>query len=170
MFRRASLLALLAGTTALSIIVLDFGLGNAQAPAAPQGAAPQTYRPGLGDLMTMTVQPRHIKLGLAGQEKNWIYAAYELHELEESFERVARVWPTYRSTNIAELMVATTKAPMDAVSEAIKSADATKFNAAYARLTATCNACHQSTERAFIVIQTGKTSTFPDQDFRLVKP
>ena len=36
---------------------------------APQ---PPTYRPGLGDLMTMTVQPRHIKLGLAGREKNWI--------------------------------------------------------------------------------------------------
>ena len=52
---------------------------NAPAPA------PQAYRPGLGDLMTMTVQPRHIKLGLAGQEKNWPYAKYELHELEESF-------------------------------------------------------------------------------------
>jgi hypothetical protein len=46
-------------------------------------SAPNTtpYRPGLGDLMTMTVQPRHIKLGLA-RDHNWIYAAYELHELK----------------------------------------------------------------------------------------
>ena len=34
--------------------------------------------------MTMTVQPRHTKLGLAGSAGNWPYAAYELHELEES--------------------------------------------------------------------------------------
>jgi hypothetical protein len=155
-------------TAAITLSVL--GLGNAQTPAAPQAAAPQVYRPGLGDLMTMTVQPRHTKLGLAGQEKNWTYAAYELHELEEAFERAARVWPIYRKTNIAELVVATTKEPMEAVAQAIKSADAAKFTEAYGRLTATCNSCHQSTERAFVVIQAPKTSPFPDQDFRPTKP
>src|SRR4029450_578987 len=98
MFGKTSLLALLAGTITLSIL----GPGHTQTPTAPQAPASQPYRPGLGDLMTMTVQPRHINLGLAGQEKNWVYAAYELHELEESFERAARVWPMYRKTNIAE--------------------------------------------------------------------
>jgi hypothetical protein len=172
MFRKTSLLALVAGTVTLSIfgLGLGLGLGHAQAPAAPQGPAPQAYRPGLGDLMTTTVQPRHTKLGLAGQEKNWVYAAYELHELEESFERAARVWPMYRKTNIAEMMPATTKEPMEAVAQAIKNADATRFAEAYGRLTATCNACHQSTERAFVVIQVPKTSPFPDQDFRPIKP
>ncbi len=29
------------------------------------------YQPGLGELMTAFVQPRHIKLGLAGNEHNW---------------------------------------------------------------------------------------------------
>ena len=43
--------------------------------AAAQSAPPsEPYRPGLGDLMTMTVQPRHIKLLLAGHEQNWPYA------------------------------------------------------------------------------------------------
>src|SRR4051794_41426393 len=129
-------------------ILLSIGLtlscvtgATAQAPAIDQGQppSPPLYRPGLGDLMTMTVQPRHTKLGLAGQEKNWAYAAYELHELEESFERAARVWPMYRKTNIAEMMPATTKEPMEAVSQAIKSADAARFAEAYGRLTATCN-------------------------------
>ena len=56
---------------ALSVTIAGTLLAMAQnAPAT----APQAYRPGLGDLMTMTVQPRHIKLGLAGQEKNWPYA------------------------------------------------------------------------------------------------
>jgi len=163
---KATSFALLTSVLALSFLALAY----AQTPAAPQGPAPQAYRPGLGDLMTMTVQPRHIKLGLAGREKNWSFAAYELHELEESFERIVRVWPMYRKTNIAELMVATTKEPMDAVSQAIKSADAARFDEAYARLTATCNACHQSTERAFVVIQVPQASPFPDQDFRPVKP
>jgi hypothetical protein len=90
--------------------------------------------------------------------------------LEESFERAARVWPTYRKSNIAELIEATTKEPMQAVSQAIKAADVTKFAEAYGRLTATCNACHQSTERPFVVIQSPKASSFPDQDFRPVKP
>ena len=164
MFRKALPLVLLAGALTAAI----FGLGNAQTPATPP--APQAYRPGLGDLMTMTVQPRHTKLGLAGQEKNWVYAAYELHELEEAFERAARVWPVYRKANITELMAATMKEPMDAVEAAIKSADSAKFSEAYGRLTATCNACHQSTERAFIVIQAPKASPFPDQDFRPARP
>lgn len=134
----------------------------AQTPTDP----PPAYRPGLGDLMTMTVQPRHTKLGLAGQEKNWAYAAYELHELEESFERAARAWPKHRQSNIAELMLATTKEPMEAVAAAIKAGDAALFATAYGRLTDTCNACHQSTGHAVIVIQAPRTSPFPDQDFR----
>ncbi|MDP1749162.1 MAG: hypothetical protein Q8L22_06875 [Reyranella sp.] len=55
---KAPSLAILAGVIALAML----GSGNAQAPAGPQGAS-QTYRPGIGDLMTMTVQPRHTKLG-----------------------------------------------------------------------------------------------------------
>jgi hypothetical protein len=165
MLRKATSLGLLAGA-AMTLATL----ANAQTPAAPQSTSPPAYRPGLGDLMTMTVQPRHTKLGLAGQEKNWTYAAYELHELEESFERAARIWPLYRKTNIAEMLAATIKEPMETLSEAIKSTDLAKFNAAYARLTATCNACHQATERAFVVIQVPKGSPFPDQDFRPLKP
>ena len=44
-----------------SILVLVLAL-----PAAAAAQTPSPYRPGLGDLMTMTVQPRHLKLGLAG--------------------------------------------------------------------------------------------------------
>ena len=131
--------------------------------------SPPTYRPGLGDLMTMTVQPRHIKLGLAGREKNWAYAAYELHELEESFERVARHSPQWRKKPIAEMMAAVTKDPMAALEQAIKSADTARFTAAYGQLTDACNTYHQSAEVGMIVIQIPDASTFPDQDFRPAK-
>ena len=44
------------------------------------------------------------------------------------------------------------------------------FNDAYARLTGTCNACHQATERGFVVIRVPRSSPFPDQDFLPVRP
>jgi hypothetical protein len=127
---------------------------------------PQAYRPGLGDLMTMTVQPRHLKVGLAGQEKNWAYAAYELHELQESFDRVARAWPKWRQVEIAETIKATIEAPMAALDQAITAKDAAKFTESYGQLTATCNACHQSANVGLVVIQVPKSSPFANQDFR----
>jgi cytochrome c556 len=137
------------------------------AGALAQGNPPASaYRPSLGDLMTMAVQPRHLKLGLAGQEKNWAYAAYELHELEESFERVAHVWPKWRQVEIAETIKATMEAPLEAVEQAIKARDAAGFTQTYARLTETCNACHQSANVGMIVIQVPKSSPFANQDFR----
>jgi len=159
-------LALLAGAITLAVL----NLGNAQTPASSEAAAPPPYRPSVGDLMTLAVQPRHIKLGLAGQEKNWTYAAYELRELQGAFERMAHAVPTYRSMNMADLITATTKAPMEDVAAAVKSGDATKFAEAYAQLTATCNACHQSAEHSAVVIQVPKASSYPDQDFRPPKP
>jgi hypothetical protein len=138
--------------------------------ALAQGNPPvPAYRPGLGDLMTMTVQPRHLKLGLAGQEKNWAFAAYELHELEESFERVAHVWPKWRQVEIAETIKATMKAPLEAVEQAIKAKDVAGFTQTYARMTETCNACHQSANVGMIVIQVPKSSPFANQDFRAQK-
>jgi len=138
--------------------------------AHAQQDATAGWRPGLGDLMTMTVQPRHLKLGLAGQEKNWAYAQYELHELEESFERVAHVWPKWRDVAIADTLQATMKEPLEAVEAVVKARDAAKFADAYGRLTATCNACHQSANVGMIVIQVPKSSPFANQDFRPAKP
>jgi|tagenome__1003787_1003787.scaffolds.fasta_scaffold20816702_3 hypothetical protein len=153
--RMLGVFSLSALATAISVGVL--AQGNPPSPA---------YRPGLGDLMTMTVQPRHLKLGLAGQEKNWAFAAYELHELEESFERVARAWPKWRQVEIAETIKATTTAPLEAVEQAIKAKDAARFTETYARLTETCNACHQSSNVGMVVIQVPKSSPFTNQDFR----
>jgi hypothetical protein len=142
------------------------------AQAQPQGQTdtPSVYRPGLGDLMTMTVQPRHIKLALAGRRKNWTYAAYELHELQEAFDRAAQAWPQWQSVPIAELMPAATKDPIAALARAIKDGASERFVAAYEHLTDACNACHQAANRAMVVIRVPDTSSFPDQDFEPPKP
>lgn len=134
--------------------------------AAGQTRAAQPYRPGLGDLMNMSVQPRHAKLGLSGRERNWDYAAFAVHELEEALEQVEKVWPRWEKQPIADMMKATTEQPLEAVEQAIKAKDAAKFDAAYRQLTDACNACHLSVERGFIVIQAPETSPFPNQEFR----
>ncbi len=131
-----------------------------------QDNPPPPYKPGVGDLMTMTVQPRHTKLGLAGQLGNWAYAEYEQHELQEAFDRIARVSPKWRNYPIAELLPAMTKGPMGAVAEAIQAGDVGRFNKAYRALTDACNACHSGTNRAMVVIQPPSGTPFPDQDFR----
>ncbi|HXQ51060.1 MAG TPA: hypothetical protein VN802_08210 [Stellaceae bacterium] len=133
---------------------------QAQAPPSPG------YRPGLGDLMTATVQPRHIKLGLAGQQKNWAYADYELHELQEAFERAASVWPTWRGVPVAQMIEFNTKEPIASIGQAIKAGDAERFDKAYKQLTEACDTCHQGAGRAMIVIKVPDASMFPDQDFR----
>lgn len=157
-----------------ALIVLLFvgvpGVGAAQAPSssnAPATPAPD-YHPSMGDLMTMAVQPRHIKLGLAGKERNWAYAAYEVSELRNAFARIARTIPQYQSVDTATLVTALTKAPLDELDQAIKAANAAQFAEAYARLTQACNACHQSQNHAFVVIMAPETGIFPDQDFRQI--
>jgi hypothetical protein len=132
--------------------------------AAPANA--QQHTAGLGDLMTAFVQPRHIKLGLAGSERNWSYAAYELDQLRATFADVAEIMPKHRDLSIPDMMNSTVKEPLAAVDRAIQAKDSGQFSAAYGELTASCNVCHRSYDRAAIVIQSPTASSFPDQDFR----
>jgi hypothetical protein len=141
---------------------------SAAAQSAPPAAEP--YRPGLGDLMTMTVQPRHIKLLLAGHEQNWPYAKYELKELQEAFDRVARAVPRYKGLPLGGMIDAIAKGPMDELAKAIENKDEVAFDAGYEKLTDGCNACHQAANVGMVVIKIPSGSSFPDQDFRPVKP
>jgi hypothetical protein len=115
--------------------------------------------------MTTTIQPRHLKLGIAGREKNWAYAAYELRELNEAFGRIAAVWPQWQSMPIPDMMRAALGDPMATLGQAIKNRNADQFAAAYGQLTDGCNACHQSADRGFVVIQPPRAPAYPDQDF-----
>lgn len=157
---------------AASVLLLCSNVGSAQsAPpnntqATPAATPTPDYHPSLGDLMTMAVQPRHTKLGLAGQASNWPYAQYELSELRNAFARIARTIPTYRNIEMAAVIGALTTEPLKAMEQAINTKDAAQFKSAYAQLTITCNACHLSQDHPFVVIRIPGTSPYPDQDFR----
>lgn len=150
---------------ALAVALLaTSGAGPASAQTPPAG-----YRPGLGDLMAETIQPRHIKLALAGREKNWPLAAFEVGQLAESFDRVAKTWPTWRSISIGD-MIEVVKDPLVALRDAIRARDPDRFVAAYGKLTEACNSCHAGANRGMIVITApAATATgsalYPDQDF-----
>jgi hypothetical protein len=93
--------------------------------ALPRVATAQksAVHPGLGDLMTAFVQPRHTKLGLAGNEQNWPYVAYELNELREAFDDVAKMVPKYRNLSISEMIGATVKPTFAALDQGVKARD-----------------------------------------------
>src|SRR6516162_3237319 len=87
--------------------------------AAPGlAAAQQPHAAAMGDLMTAFVQPRHIKLGLAGNERNWLYAAYELDQLRETLADIAEILPKYRDLSFPDMIESTVKAPLAALSAA----------------------------------------------------
>jgi hypothetical protein len=147
--------------------------GSAAAPPqAPATAAAPTpdYHPSLGDLMTMAVQPRHIKLGLARQRRNWTYAAYELSELRNALARTGRTIPVYRNADLTTLLDQMTAPALAAVEQAIKAADIARFGRAYEQLTAVCNACHVAQAHPFIVIQVPDAAAYPDQRFEAGAP
>lgn len=152
--------------------VASFGNVGAADTATPATTATSTststvadYHPSMGDLMTIAVQPRHIKLGLAVQNRNWAYAKYELSELRGAFNRIARTIPIYSSTDTAALFTSMTQEPLAAVEQAIKTEDAKLLTSAYEQLTETCNACHLSQSKAMVVIKVPDASMYSDQVF-----
>jgi hypothetical protein len=154
-----------------TILLAALGASAVSMMAASQGAPPtQAYRPGLGDLMTMTVQPRHIRIALAGREANWPLAKYELHQLQEALGRVVQTWPRWKGLPLGGMVEAVEKGPMAAVAEAIDAKNPDQFAAALGQLADGCNACHQAANVGMVVIKTPDASSFPDQDFRPLKP
>jgi hypothetical protein len=117
--------------------------------------------------MNTLVQPRHVKLALAGQEQNWTLAAYAHHQLKDALANVAISRPRFRNQSVPELMDAMTGGPLQALDQGIKASNATAFNEAFDRLTQGCNACHAALGHEFVVIQTPDASVFPNQNFRV---
>jgi hypothetical protein len=140
--------------------------GHAQQP--PTATAAKPYVPSLADLMLL-VQFRHAKLWFAGNAANWELANFAVHEMEEGFEDMAKLHPTYKDIPVGRMIEDTIKAPIEAVETAIKARDRAAFADAFDRLTAACNACHQASNHAFIVIQRPAASPFPNQTFAPVR-
>jgi hypothetical protein len=127
-------------------------------------AGEPSHGPSLVDIM-MTTQAHHTKLWLAGNAGNWELADYQADELKEGLEDAAKAIPDYKGVPIGKMIENLVMPPIEEVESAIKARDRAKFAAAYDKLTTACNACHQGSNRAFIVIQRPTASAFPNQAF-----
>jgi hypothetical protein len=156
------LVAAFAGFVALAALS---GRSVAQSPFGDPNAEPAPFNPQMSALMSMLIQPRHAKLGLAGKAENWPLAGYALKELKQGFAVAARAVPRWKGLPIAELFDAAMTRPITLLDVAIKLHFRQQFDEAYESLTKGCNACHATTDHSFVVIKTPEASSFPNQEF-----
>jgi len=138
---------------------------GAESAYGDANAQPAPFNPQMAALMSMLIQPRHAKLGLAGNAENWPLAAYALKELRQGFAVAARAVPRWKGLPVPELIEAAVDQPIKLIDYAIKLQYRRQFDEAYGRLTEGCNACHATTEHPFIVIKAPDASAFPNQEF-----
>lgn len=109
------------------------------------------YKPGLHSLMNETMH-RHSSLWFAGLAENWELALYQHHELEEVFEKIEELYPEYKGEPIAMLIGTMTNPAMEEVEEVIEAQNPVRFREAFTNLTASCNSCHEATNREMLYI------------------
>jgi hypothetical protein len=161
----------LAGALALSASIIAAAQNAAPTPEtatpAPRpGLVILDFKPAMDDLMTMLVQPRHIKLYYAGQAKNWRLAAFQVNELRGALARIGRTIPNYRNISVDTAVASIFTDKLKAVDAAIKATDLAQFTAAYGEMTTACNDCHKGMEHSFLVIKVPDAAFYPDQEFR----
>lgn len=140
----------------------------AQNPMGDADAEPAPFNPQMAAMMSMLIQPRHAKLGLAGKEENWQLAGYAFKELRQGFLVTARAIPRWKGLPVPDLFDAALSQPLALLDFAIKANEPRQFAEAYGRVTTGCNACHATTDHAFIVIKAPDSgaAAFPNQDFQ----
>lgn len=156
------------GAAALAYAAAPAAPAKPAAPVAPPGGGLTIleFKPAMDDLMTMLIQPRHIKLYYAGQAQNWTLAAFELNELGAALRRIGQTIPKYRTFSVDATVGSIFAPKIQSVNAAINAKNPAQFATAYRELTDACNLCHQGMEHDFLVIKVPDAPFFPDQDFR----
>ena len=105
--------------------------------------------------------------GRAANANRFELAAFEAGEIEELFEsdvpnaELPKEGPT---AHIPQLAKAFLEANAPELVKAAAAKDAAAFTAAFARAAAACNACHQASAKAFIVVPAEPGKGVPDLD------
>jgi ABC-type sugar transport system substrate-binding protein len=136
----------------LGALLLGAGFACAQDSAEDTGGLPH-----LSEIM-VAQQMRHIKLWFAGDAGNWPLADYELDQLKDGFDDVAKLL----GGDLAQQHVG---GAISQLEKAIESKDHAAFVSAFDQLSAGCNACHGTLDHAFIVIQRPNLLPYSDQNF-----
>ena len=139
---------------------------SAQSPFGDPNAEPAPFNPQMAALMSMLIQPRHGKLGLAGQAENWPLAGYMFQELKAGFGVVGRAVPRWKGLPVPDLIEAAMDQHWAVLDFAIKAGEPRQFKESYEKLTTGCNNCHATTDHSFVVIKPPEASNYPNQEFK----
>jgi hypothetical protein len=123
---------------------------------------PKTYVPGLEQFMNVILM-EHNKLWFAAKARNWKLAEYQLGEIKEVMGDVQDLVPTFKNLPLADMLDAVVTQEIVALEKSIEAKDYKAFVGGYDKLTQACNACHQGTDNAFIVIQRPTRPAFTNQ-------
>lgn len=151
------LLARFAYALMASLMLASCGSGSTS-ESTPSSAAllerlpANVYEPGMGDLMS-ALQLRHAKLWYAGRAENWELVAFELHEIDETFERVERWHPEEDGIPVGSSILAHMHVATNALERSVAQRDGAAFEGAFDLFTQGCNRCHQTMKHGFIVIR-----------------
>jgi hypothetical protein len=141
----------------LAVLLLPINVSMAQEKSSQSAVS---YTPGLGDMMAV-LQLRHSKLWYSAKVRNWDLAEYELGQLNANLKEAARFYAKMPGWDLTD-----TDKSAALVAEAIKARSAGKFDVAFGQMTAACNTCHETTNRAFILVRTpSRFSPFSNQVF-----
>ena len=143
---------------------LLFAVAALVLPLTASAEPKEPYTPGLGEIMTLQ-QMRHLKLWFAGQAQNWPLADYELDELKEGYEDIVKYYPTKDDAPTGVMASAVIEKEVADLNKATEAKDRKQFTAAFDKLTASCNACHQASKKPFIVMQRPGANPYANQSF-----
>jgi hypothetical protein len=159
------LLLCLLALALVALLAVPSGRGVAQSAFGDPNAQPAPFNPQMAAMMSMLIQPRHAKLGLAGTAENWPLANYSLRELRQGFAITSRAVPRWKGLPVPDLFDAAVDRPLKLIEAAVKLQYKAQFDEAFGKLTEGCNACHATTDHSYIVIKAPSASAFPNQDF-----
>jgi hypothetical protein len=159
---------------AFATLVALFGLPPrtiAEPAAEPEGPRaadmePAPFNPQMAALMSMIIQPRHAKLGLAAKAENWPLAGYMFKELKQGFAVVGRAIPRWKGLPVPDLIEAAVVPHFAVLDFAIKAGEPSQFAQAYDKLTTGCNNCHATTDHSFVVIKVPDAGAYPNIEFK----
>ena len=131
----------------LGVLAMCAGCSGPTGTAVPE-------RPTDSGARMLEVGQRFERLGRAGIARRWDLAAYEVEEIEELFEELPRAKPPGETSEEAlrQLERGFLSVGPEALEKALASRDPTEFASAFAKVSATCNGCHQATGHPFIEI------------------
>ena len=124
---RTSVVSLIAAAAVVGIVAIGIRpvltAPNPNPDVRAADAEPQPFNPQMGALMNMIVQPRHAKLGLAGQAENWALATYYFKELKTGFGVVSRAIPRWKWLPVPDLIEASVESTFAVLDFAIKAGE-----------------------------------------------